>query len=87
MPERYKEHEHKEQEIREYLERNDISVLRRTRDGKRVNITLEELRKELEEGGEQLTFYDLINFGGCGCFVHEFDESLTEEGVGNELNS
>jgi len=85
MPERYDEHAKKEEEIRDYLERYDISILRRTRNGERVNITLEELKKELQDAPEQLSFSDLIDFGGCGCFVHEFDESLVQEGMGNDV--
>jgi hypothetical protein len=78
MPDRYLEHEKNEQNLLEYLGRNDISILRRTRKGKKVNITLKELREELEENDSQLTFDDQFDFGGCGCFVHESTYEVLE---------
>ncbi len=73
-PELYKHHEQKEQEIREYLGRDDISILRRTRNGKKTNITLAELREELTTTPEQLSFDDLSDIGGCGCFVFPYED-------------
>lgn len=67
MPERYFYHEQKEQEIREYLDK-DISILRRVRNGEKVNLTLEQLRDELNKKPEQI---DLFDIGGCGCFVND----------------
>lgn len=84
MPERYQLHEKKEQEMREFLKRDDISILRRIRNGKKVNITLEELRKELETTPHQLSFLELMDFGGCGCFVNDYDESKLKDGMGND---
>ncbi|MBL4935566.1 hypothetical protein JK636_07310 [Clostridium sp. YIM B02515] len=76
-PELYKYHEEKELEIREYLQRDDITILRRRKNGKNVNITLRELRIELENSPQQLDLMDLIDHGGCGCFVNEVsDEDL-----------
>jgi len=67
MPERYAYHEAKEQEIRAYLGRDDIAILRDRRNGQAKPITLQELRKRIE-GGDQ---FDLLDIGGCGCFVDE----------------
>lgn len=63
FPERYTEWEKNEQMIREYIGK-DVSILRRTRNGVRKNITLAELRKEFD------TFTEAENcdIGGCGCF-------------------
>ena len=72
MPERYKYHEQKEQEMREYLGRDDVSILTRTVDGKEETFTLRKLREEWESGlGLQVDLFDL---GGCGCFA-QYDES------------
>lgn len=83
MPERYAIHEQKEQELRKYLNK-DVSILRRTRSSQKVNITLEELRKELQSQHQQLSFEDLIDVGGCGCFVNEYDEMIKNEYENNE---
>lgn len=69
LPEVYLEHEQKELEMREYLNRDDISILRRVRNGKKVNITLKELREEMEAESTQLTVDELLDHGGCGCFL------------------
>jgi hypothetical protein len=63
FPERYKEWEDNEQELREFLGK-DVSILRRTRNGVRSNFTLKQLREERE----QLTKSELCDIGGCGCF-------------------
>jgi hypothetical protein len=60
-------HEGKEQEMRAYLGK-DVSILRRTRNGQKINLTLKDLRGELE-CGKQLSFDELIDVGGCGCFL------------------
>jgi hypothetical protein len=66
MPERYKHHEQKEQEMREYLGREDVSILTRTVNGQEETFTLRKLREEWESGlGLQMDLYDI---GGCGCF-------------------
>ena len=74
-PDLYKHHEAKEQEIREYLGK-DVSILRRTKKGVRYNLTLKELREEIE--GNQTDSIDFNDIGGCGCFV-------TDEGGDSEL--
>lgn len=65
MPERYKYHEEKEQEMREFLGK-DVSILRRQRNGVQQRLTLRQLREEIEAGGKQI---DMTDIGGCGCFV------------------
>lgn len=66
MPERFLEFEKKEQEMRDYLNK-DITVLRRVRNGEKVNITLRQLREEFEAG--KLLQDELWDIGGCGCFI------------------
>jgi len=78
LPERYLEHEQNEQSLLEYLGRDDISILRRTRNGIKTNITMKALREELEENNSQLSFDDQFDFGGCGCFVHESTYDVIE---------
>ncbi|MGG3233240.1 hypothetical protein ABEP17_06960 [Priestia flexa] len=65
-PELYKYHEQKEQEMRDFLGK-DVSILRRTRKGERFNLTLKQLREELEV--KQTENIDFDDIGGCGCFV------------------
>jgi hypothetical protein len=68
LPEVYKQWEENEQEMREFLDK-DVSILRRTRKGVRYNLTLKQLREELEANEtEQIDFEDI---GGCGCFVND----------------
>lgn len=66
MPDLYKHHEEKEQEMRELLDK-DVSILRRTKNGERFNLTLKQLRQELE--ANQTEEIDMDDIGGCGCFV------------------
>lgn len=66
MPDRYKYHEEKEQEMIEFLGRDDVSILTRTRNGVKENITLRQLREEYETAPQQIDMFDV---GGCGCFV------------------
>lgn len=65
MPERYKYHEEMEQELIKYL-KNDkqISILTRTRNGVKENVTLKQLREE-----NNFTQLELFDIGGCGCFT------------------
>lgn len=64
MPKRYAYHEAQEQAIRQYLGRDDITILRETVGGERRNITLRELRERLQSGGT----CDMFDIGGCGCY-------------------
>lgn len=68
MPERYKYHEQKEEEMRQYLGREDVSILTRIRKGEKQTLTLAQLREEYENGSKQI---DLFDIGGCGCFVSD----------------
>ena len=70
LPEVYAEWEAKEEEMRKFLNR-DVSILTRTVDGKKKQITLKQLREQKEEQ------CDLFDWGGCGCFaVSEEDENI-----------
>lgn len=63
FPERYKEWEDNEEMIRKHIGK-DVSILRRTRNGVRKNITLAELREEFDTFTEE----ENCDIGGCGCF-------------------
>jgi len=63
MPDKFKEFEDKEQEIREYIGK-DVSILRRSINGVRVNYTLKQLREERQG----ITKEEMCDIGGCGCF-------------------
>ncbi len=65
LPERYALWEAKEQEIREYLEK-DISILKDRRGGQSKPMTLRTFRLRLEAGD---TDYEKDDWGGCGCFA------------------
>lgn len=64
-PERYRYWEEKEQELRDYLDK-DVSILRDRRGGGSKPLPLSVFRKRLE-GEPELVDADEI--GGCGCFV------------------
>lgn len=66
LPERYKEHEEKEQYMRDLLGK-DVSILRKQKDGVRYNVTLREFREDVEKNDEKNV--DMCDIGGCGCFV------------------
>jgi hypothetical protein len=63
FPERYKEWEDREQEIRDYLGK-DVSILRRQKNKAKTNLTLKQLREEIDT----LSVSELCDIGGCGCF-------------------
>lgn len=66
-PDLYHYHEGKEQEMREYLGRDDVSILTRTVKGEDQTYTLRQLREDYENGlGRQIDMFDI---GGCGCFA------------------
>lgn len=65
MPERYAEHEQREQDLRGQLGK-DVSILRDREFGDTRPMTLREFRQRLESGE---TMDDLFGIGGCGCFV------------------
>lgn len=71
LPDVYAEWERGEAEIREFLGRDDVTIVREwPADGPR-NITLTQLRKKIEAGHQP----DLFDIGGCGCFVDTEAES------------
>lgn len=63
-PETYGYHERKEQELREYLDK-DIAILRDRRGGAVTPLTLKKFRERMEQDNSQC---DLFDWGGCGCF-------------------
>lgn len=65
MPDRYRYHERKEQEIRDLIGRQDVTVARDWATRPPENITMRELRERVESGQEP----DLFDVGGCGCFI------------------
>jgi len=67
MPERFDTWARKEQEVREYLGK-DVTILKEQRDKVRYNLSLQEL------GRRHRSEIDMLDIGGCGCFV---DESFT----------
>ena len=70
MPDRYEYHMEKEKELIKQIKENkgqEVTILKRVRNGEKVNISLEELKKEFQ--GEQLSLFDLQDIGGCNCFI------------------
>lgn len=68
LPERYEYHMNKEQELINKIGK-DVSILKRVRNGKKINLTLKDLKKEFEEN-KQLSFMEEFDFGGCNCFIY-----------------
>ena len=66
-PDRYAYHEAKEQELREYLDK-DVSVLRDRTGGTSTPLTLRQFRERIQRQPE---LFDDFDWGGCGCFVAE----------------
>ena len=71
MPERFAVWEAKEQEMRDYLDK-DVSILKETRNGITSNLTLRELRERHKQQGDLFDEYDI---GGCGCFTDYEEET------------
>jgi uncharacterized protein (DUF736 family) len=67
LPEVYAEWEKKEQEMRDYLQR-DVAILRDRSGGKSTPLTLKQLRHRQEKD------CDLFDWGGCGCFAVSEEE-------------
>lgn len=65
MPERYKHYENLEKEFQEWIGK-DVTMMKKTKDGKTERYSLEDLRKDYESEPQQI---DLFDVGGCGCFV------------------
>lgn len=66
MPERYAEHEAREQDLRDHLGK-DVSILRDREFGDTRPMTLREFRENVESGNDGQGI--LFGVGGCGCFV------------------
>jgi hypothetical protein len=82
MPDRYRHHEQQEQDLRDHLGRQDITVVRDWATRPPINITLRELRERMDAGQQP----DLLDIGGCGCFVDEEtdgNQAATESSVLN----
>jgi hypothetical protein len=72
MPERYDKWMEKENEIRNYLGK-DVSILTEQKNNIKKKLTLEELKtRETKD-------CDMLDIGGCGCFVDGFDMKLEKE--------
>lgn len=69
-PDRYRFHEAREQELRDYLGK-DVSILKRYVHGEPEQLTLRQFREELER---QPAMFDALDFGGCGCFTQDVEE-------------
>lgn len=65
-PERFDVWAQKEQEVREHLGRDDVTILTEQVRGEERNLPLIELGKRLES---QPSLFDDDEWGGCGCFV------------------
>ncbi|MHC8516789.1 hypothetical protein [Sporosarcina sp. ITBMC105] len=72
-PELYAYHEAREQEMRDFLDK-DVAILRRQRNGVKSPLTLRELREEHAQGSDQIDMFDV---GGCGCFVDDGEAVIT----------
>ncbi len=66
---RFMEWEANEQDVREHLGRDDVAILRDRSGGASVPLTLREFRQRVDDDQQQTL--DLIDVGGCGCFVQE----------------
>lgn len=71
LPAVYAEWEAGEAGMREYLERDDIAILRDRTGGQTKALTLVQLRRRLDAGYTP----DLFDIGGCGCFIDEPTEA------------
>ncbi len=63
FPERYAYHEKKEQELREFLDK-DVAILRDRRGGTLKPLTMKAFREKVQ-GGQQI---DMEDWGSCSCF-------------------
>ena len=69
MPKRYEYHMNKEQDLIKQIGR-EVSILKRVRNGVKVNLTLKDLKKEFDSN-KQLSFMEEFDIGGCNCFIVE----------------
>lgn len=68
FPERYEYHKEKEEELRQYLDK-DVSIMKDRRGGTTKPMTLQSFQDRLESEANKLDDED--DWGGCGCFVDE----------------
>ena len=67
MPERFATWESKEQEMREFLNK-DVAILSEVIAGVKRPLPLVELRRRAESAPQQIVMFDI---GGCGCFFED----------------
>jgi hypothetical protein len=79
MPERFDRWAEKEQEVRDHLGK-DVSILREQVNKEKKRLPLIELKSKTQAQ------CDMLDIGGCGCFVDDFDMELDtkEETNGRE---
>ncbi len=65
-PEVFKRWVEEEEKLR--LQLGDVSILTRMKNGKKSNLTLLQLKEEIDSN-TQLSFDELMDWGGCGCAV------------------
>lgn len=70
FPERFDYHAQKEQELREYLDK-DVTILRYQEDKKKYLLPLVDLKKKVQSN----CAIDEDDWGGCGCFIDDPDAS------------
>ncbi len=68
LPDRYDYHMNKEQELIKQIGK-DVSILKRVRNGGKINLTLKDLKEEFIQNGTQLDMFEDLDIGGCDCFV------------------
>jgi hypothetical protein len=70
MPDRYLHHEKKEQEFLALVGRDDIGIVRKTKDGITKGLTLRQWRQQIESEPKQLEIFGEAQ-GGCNCFTDD----------------
>lgn len=65
MPERFQVWADKEQELREFLDK-DVAILKERKNGTTKPLTLVDLQQRIDKTPEQIDMFDI---GGCGCFT------------------
>lgn len=70
---RYLFHEAKEQDLRDFLNK-DVAILRDRTGGESVPLTLRSFRERIDT---QPSLFDQDDWGGCGCFVDLDDSAAT----------
>lgn len=69
MPDRYREHEEREQEFQKFLGK-PVTIMRKQVGGNRRPYSMKEMREDLERGCQ----IDSLDIGGCGCFSDVDDD-------------